>query len=597
MIKKNFASTLFHSRQRSSYALLALGLLLFYTFGIGVNSTPALADGIPGGNITNPVVRAVDIAKPAVVRILTTLGGRLTVHFSATQSADFPLGGGTYKLEVSGSGTFITSHGDILTADHVIKPPHDQSLDNFLFETAASDIANYINSHFSVTVPFNKNDVIAALETNAFPSATHYNQPTSEAYLSTDYTGPLNAIHLSDMVTGTHASIDNVEQESNFDQKDVAIVHINMDDTPSIPLADSSNIEQQDELTIIGFPGNGDVSQKNDPTQFLTSSINKIFVSALKQTDSGAPVIQVGGNIEHGDSGGPALDSHGNLVGVVSFGIDGGPPIGTSFLQASSSAQELIQILHLDTKPGRLQKAWNQAFTDYAIPTPGHWHQAQRDFQRLIASYSQFEALRPYYIYAQNQASHEQLPKPPQPPIDYTSVIIGIALVIGLFLLGLFMTRRKQMRSKAVAMAQPVPATVSSFNSTSAFPITPSFEAPPPPVTPWQQQDFPPPPPYLAGITEQQTQLEAAHRQLAEEEKTNLAMVQPLSTEESPINNVPVPPSIPPVDVPPPAVDQWQQNDFSLYPTQIVDQQTDPKITSLQPSEGEQTTSPSISEG
>src|SRR6185312_2747237 len=150
---------------------------------------------------------------------------------------------------------------------------------------------------------------------------THYNQPTSEAYLSTDYTGPLNAIRLSDMLTGTHASIDNIEQESNFDQKDVAIVHINMDDTPSIPLADSSNIEQQDELTIIGFPGNGDVSQKNDPTQFLTSSINKIFVSALKQTDSGAPVIQVGGNIEHGDSGGPALDSHGNLVGVVSFGI------------------------------------------------------------------------------------------------------------------------------------------------------------------------------------------------------------------------------------------------------------------------------------
>ena len=95
--------------------------------------------------------------------------------------------------------------------------------------------------------------------------------------------------------------------ESSINEKDVAIVHVSLNDMPSVQLGDSTNVQQQDELTIIGFPGNGDVSNK--PTDLLTSSINKISVSSIKTTDSGAEVIQVGGNVEHGDSGGPALDA------------------------------------------------------------------------------------------------------------------------------------------------------------------------------------------------------------------------------------------------------------------------------------------------
>src|SRR5436853_6250053 len=104
------------------------------------------ASGSPGGNVTDPVVRAVDIAEPAVVRIITSLGGHLTVHFSQGSSVTFPQGtGNSYPLQLSGSGTFITAHGDILTADHVINPPHDQALSQFLDDQAAKDVAAYMN--------------------------------------------------------------------------------------------------------------------------------------------------------------------------------------------------------------------------------------------------------------------------------------------------------------------------------------------------------------------------------------------------------------------------------------------------------------------
>src|SRR5579885_3562436 len=117
----------------------------------------------------------------------------------------------------------------------------------------------------------------------------------------------------------------------------------------------------------------------NNISQLLTSSINQIFVSSIKTTDTGAPVLQVSGNVEHGDSGGPALNSSGQIVGIVSFGT--GTDGSTSFLQASAAM--LLQQAGVDTTPGPFEKAWVQAFNDYASTTAGHWHKAQQEFQQI----------------------------------------------------------------------------------------------------------------------------------------------------------------------------------------------------------------------
>src|ERR1700687_6009210 len=74
--------------------LVIVGILCLTLLGVADNSPKAYADG-PGGNVSDPTVRAVDIAEPAVVRIITMLNGQLIVHFASTINKDvtFPQSG------------------------------------------------------------------------------------------------------------------------------------------------------------------------------------------------------------------------------------------------------------------------------------------------------------------------------------------------------------------------------------------------------------------------------------------------------------------------------------------------------------------------
>ncbi len=450
---------------RTVLLLGCIGLILCATLVSTAGTANAAAR--PGGDVTNPVVRAVDVAEPAVVRILTTVGGHLTVHFSNTNSVTFPQNSPAYPLGLSGTGAFISAHGDVLTADHVINPPHDQTLDAFLDQTAAPDVAAYINQNAKAGSPqVAASQVQQELASGQLNADRRYDPAVSDVYLNTSYTGPLSAADFQSLPAGIHAAVDRVEMQSAVNAEDVAIVHVNLKDMPSIALGDSSTVQQQDPLTIIGFPGNGDVSTM--PTDLLTASVNQITVSSIKTTDTGAPVIQVGGDVEHGDSGGPALDSAGAVVGIVSFGLsNSGSAGGTSFLQASNSARGLASSLKLNTQPGAFQTTWSQAFADYAATTPGHWHRALQGFQKLASNYPLFKAVTPYLTYTQQQARNEQTPQ--QPPARqnsplpaaipaYAWAIGGIAVVLILLLLlsGLLLRRRKKSPGGRLASADQV---------------------------------------------------------------------------------------------------------------------------------------------
>jgi len=462
--------------------LVMLGIVCLTLLGVAGNSPKAYADGIPGGNVSDPVVRAVDIAKPAVVRIITMLNGQLTVHFASPVNKDvtFPQTSSSYQIALSGSGTFITATGEILTADHVVTPPK-QDLDQFLQQQAAQDVATYMDQVLKANPPVSADQVTAQLASGQLSSTSQYSSPQSRVYLSTAYTGPLSVTNFQDVPSNVYAPVDRIERQSSFTDKDVAIIHVsNMNDMAMVQLGDSSSVQQLDNLTIIGFPGNGDVAG-NTATDLLTLSVNQVSVSSIKTTDSGAPLIQVGGNVEHGDSGGPALDNNGTIVGIVSFGAASGQG-NTSFLQASSSASALVQSLGLNTTPGPFQKAWFQAFTDYSSNIPGHWHKAQNEFKQIATTYPQFKGVQPYLDYATTQAKIEKAPQTQSTPhpqqltqtasisssIPWIVIGVGAVLLAILLLFGVIVFRRRRVKRTP---ATTMPASSSNSPTQIAPPV------------------------------------------------------------------------------------------------------------------------------
>lgn len=456
----------------------------------------------------DPVRTAVDLAKPAVVRIITTVNGRLIVHFPIGD-VTFPQTGGMYNLQLSGTGTFISAHGDILTADHVVSPPPQA-----LAEAAIQDITNYINQHNLAGMPVTMDDVTQSIQSGQLPVNANYSSKGSEVYLDTDYTGPLSAATIQDIPPTLHKAVDRIEKESSFDQEDVAVIHVPFNDMASVPVGDSSTVQEQDQLTIIGFPGNGDVSTK--PTDLLTSSVNKLTVSSLKTSDSGAPLIQVGGNVEQGDSGGPALDSSGHIVGIASFYITDGSQGQTSFLRASASAQKLINVLNLDTTPGNFQRKWHQAITDYSVTTLGHWHRATQELVSLATAYPLFHAVTPYLQNAQIQAKTERLPvtHPQQAPHPFTvpslPLIIWIGSVATLLLLSIIIcVSALRYRGKRKTRSQIAPAGSHTGHSSFAhlpqqdsIRARPQMEPLPPKENPRATHSISSPPPFPLSPTQ-----------------------------------------------------------------------------------------------
>lgn len=398
------------SRQCLLFFTGLLIALISILYAMPPGLTYAQVNEAPGGNVTDARTRNVDLALPSVVRIFTATKGHINVQISSTSVA-FPLQNTQgYDLRVTGTGTFISAHGDILTADHVVKPATDKDLVTELYQTASSDIANYLNTNTqSGQTQTTAQSVQQQLTSGQLKSTTSFDTPQSTVYLSTAYSGKTGANTPSALPDGLVYNVDKIKQESSPDQADTAIIHIPLENSLSAPLGNSGTVQQQDQLTTIGFPGNSDVG--NSPDSILTSSVNQVFVNAQKTGQQGNPLIQVTGNISPGDSGGPALNEQGEIVGIVSFGVVSSTGTNnTSFLQASNSARAMIQNLKLDTTPGSQQKLWTQAFTSYAATTPGHWHTAEQQFAQLLQQYPNFKQAREYYSYAQTQAKSEQVP-------------------------------------------------------------------------------------------------------------------------------------------------------------------------------------------
>ncbi len=159
---------------------------------------------------------------------------------------------------------------------------------------------------------------------------------------------------------------------SPFDQRDIAILKI----TPltgralsSILLGDSSEIEIQDKVIIIGYPWTSNIGQNNpmNPTVTQGTMSGKILLF-------GTEVLQIQGDARPGNSGGPVLGEDGNVIGILTMGTDE----TNNYLRPSNDIKEMLET---ENKLGLVDQEWRTGLIMYKL---SHFSEAIKYFDAVL---------------------------------------------------------------------------------------------------------------------------------------------------------------------------------------------------------------------
>lgn len=172
--------------------------------------------------------------------------------------------------------------------------------------------------------------------------------------------------------------------------KDLAIIKVEgVQDLPTAILGDSNSIEVGDKIIAIGYPGPAKSSDtpRLSPETNLVPTVTSSIASAIRELPDGSDVIQSDVTIFHGNSGGPAFDKDGKVIGVTTFAtgkqLSSGEWLdiqGYNFLIPINVAKSFISELNINTTPSKTTKSFEKGLDYY---WNGQYSSAASEFNRI----------------------------------------------------------------------------------------------------------------------------------------------------------------------------------------------------------------------
>ena len=409
-------------------AFLACALVL-------ICAAPATAEA------PSPQQKIALIAKPSVVRVWGAYIATYEINGTKLQTA---IGG-------TGTGWFMTPDGYIATNAHVVDDIHKGD--------AAAKVAL-------------RQEVYKRLRTEIGAEFDRLPQAQLD-FLDTEIrlVGPIEKRAYVIMPDGTKLDYDVKAFGKPGSGNDCAIIKVKIENAPTLPIGDSARSQVEDHIVVLGYPGVADAQDLLDATSQLQASVTDGSIAAIKKAASGEQILQISAPITHGNSGGPAIDQHGNVVGLATFGSD---VQGFNFLVASSTLNEMIKGLKVEPKQSETNKMWNQGLEHYWAD---EYSDAIHDFEQvqlLFPTHSEATG----FIKNANQAKKDGKEKKPESNRGWIGglVVGGIALLGG----GFVILKRGKQHRPSMYPAMPL-----------GFPPPHGF-APPHGYAPPQQQGFAP---------------------------------------------------------------------------------------------------------
>ena len=135
-------------------------------------------------------------------------------------------------------------------------------------------------------------------------------------------------------------------------------------------IGDSSLVEILDPVTLIGYPWTSDIGQDNilNPTVTEGSLSGRVMLN-------GTEIMQVQGDARPGNSGGPVLDSKGEVIGILTMGTDS----TNNYLRPSNDVKILLG--NIKNKTGLVDEEWKTGLIMYREQ---HYVEAMKHFSAVL---------------------------------------------------------------------------------------------------------------------------------------------------------------------------------------------------------------------
>jgi hypothetical protein len=270
-------------------------------------------------------------AKPSVVRVW------------GAYIADFDFEGQTFQEAIGGTGTgwFITADGYLATNAHVVSDIYggDDRAKSQLIDEARKEIYTHYRD-----VLDRMND--AQVET--IMNGLKLTKLDRRAYIVLE--------------SGEKLDYEIVQTGVPGSGRDCAIIKVKTTNAPALPIGDSTKSQVEDHIIVIGYPGVADAKDLLDEKSELQSSVTDGAISALKHATTGEQILQISAPITHGNSGGPAIDQHGNVVGLATFGTE---VQGFNFLVASATLMDFVKEAKVTLAPSKTMQLWQKGLEHY----------------------------------------------------------------------------------------------------------------------------------------------------------------------------------------------------------------------------------------
>jgi V8-like Glu-specific endopeptidase len=127
-------------------------------------------------------------------------------------------------------------------------------------------------------------------------------------YILTNYHVIKNATRITITVPGRQAVA--ARLVTSDQEKDLAILQVSLRNLTALPIASSEAVQVLDSVTVLGYPLPDELGTA------LSASDGK--VNAVREgRNSSTSLFQIDANVNPGNSGGPLLNNHGEVVGIV----------------------------------------------------------------------------------------------------------------------------------------------------------------------------------------------------------------------------------------------------------------------------------------